>query len=60
MTFADYQRKIEERNPELFAAEFIKIKPDALIEQLRLAYEAGTGHVTGEQMFRALFGKDRP
>ncbi len=55
MTFPDYIAAVKRRNAKLFDARLIQIKPDALADLLRHAYEAGSGEQRGRQLFDALF-----
>lgn len=55
MTFTDYLSAVKQRNAKLFNARLIQIRPDALADLLRHAYEAGAGEERGRKIFDDLF-----
>ena len=64
MAEANFIANTKARNADLFAAEFIRIKPEALEQLLRVAYRAGGEDVReglratmkpGEDLFSQMF-----
>lgn len=55
MTFEEFEDKLKDANPRVFAATEIKINVASFRKQLRRAYDAGAAEARSGQLFDELF-----